>query len=67
MNTFNFPYSVQSSSLFSDQWEFTIPDNSLVGGKVPECITSTTKDNIIIVFFIPIDKNIVEYKVCEPR
>ena len=31
-----------------------IPDKSLVGGKVP--ITSTTKDTIIIVYFIPIDK-----------
>ena len=25
--------------------------------------TSTTKDTIIIVYFIPIDKNIAEYKV----
>jgi len=34
------------------------------GGKVPKCITiSTTKDTIIIVYFIPIDKNIAEYKV----
>jgi len=40
-----------------------IPDKSLVGGKVPKCITSTTKDTIIIVYFIPIDKNIAEYKV----
>ena len=30
------------------------------GGKVPKCIT---KDTIIIVYFIPIDKNIAEYKV----
>ena len=33
------------------------------GGKVPKCITSPTKDTIIIVYFIPIDKNIAEYKV----
>ena len=33
-----------------------IPDKSLVGGKVPKCIISTTKDTIIIVYFIPIDK-----------
>jgi len=33
------------------------------GGKVPKCITSTTKDTIIILYFIPIDKNIAEYKV----
>ena len=45
----------------------SITDKSLVGGKVPKCITSTTsttKDTIIIVYFIPIDKkNIAEYKV----
>ena len=42
----------------------SITDKSLVGGKVPKCITSTTKDIIIIVYFIPIDKkNIAEYKV----
>ena len=32
-----------------------IPDKSLVGGKVPKCITSTTKDTIIIVYFIQIE------------
>ena len=32
-----------------------IPDKSLVGGNVPKCITSTTKDTII-VYFIQIDK-----------
>ena len=26
--------------------------------------TSTTKDTIIIVYFIPINKTIAEYKVC---
>ena len=44
----------------------SITDKSLVGGKVPKCITSTTsttKDTIIIVYFIPIDKNIAKYKV----
>ena len=46
-----------------DAREGFIPDKSLVGGKVPKCITSTTKDTIIIVYFIPIDKNIAKYKV----
>ena len=35
-----------------------ITDKSLVGGKVPKCITSTTsttKDTIIIVYFIQIE------------
>ena len=41
----------------------SIPHKSLVGWKVSKCITSTTKDTIIIVYFIPIDKNIAKYKV----
>ena len=44
----------------------SIPDKSLVGGKVPKCITSTTsttKNTIINVYYIPIDKNIAKYKV----
>ena len=43
----------------------SIPHKSLVGEKVSKCITittSTTKDTIIIVYFIPIDKNIAEFK-----
>ena len=40
-----------------------IPDKSLVGGKVPKCITSQLAQLKIIVYFIPIDKNIAEYKV----
>ena len=37
---------------------YNIPDYSLEGGKVPKCITSTTKDTITIVYFILNDKNI---------
>ena len=53
-------------TIISSIYSISIPDESLVGGNVPKCITSTTsttKDTIIIVYFIPIDKNIAEYKV----
>ena len=48
------PFSKSKFNLKSD-----IHDKSLVGGKVPKCITSI----LYIVYFIPIDKNIAEYKV----